>query len=78
RFPKPGAGLGRAALLAGPLALNLAWAALALLVAPLALGGWTKAAHQLPDVTWILAGSGALALGWALVRTAWAWRVTRR
>ncbi len=55
------------------LGLNLLWAALMLIGLPAAVN-LTEVGYQIPDLTIILLASGAIALGWGLVRTMWAFR----
>jgi CubicO group peptidase (beta-lactamase class C family) len=60
------------------LALNLAWAALVLVLVPKQLGVSLRVAAQgFPDLAYILIGSAVVALGWGVVRTAWAYVVLR-
>jgi CubicO group peptidase (beta-lactamase class C family) len=61
------------------LALNLAWALLVFVLLPKQLGlGLPVLAQGLPDLVYVLAASGVVALGWGIVRTAWAYAVLRR
>jgi membrane protease YdiL (CAAX protease family) len=54
-----------------PLATNLAWAALTLLLLPRLLGGsLALVTLQMPDVASVLLASGGVALAWAALRTA--------
>ena len=77
RRPRGRSGIGRHVAL--PLATNLAWAALTLLLLPRLLGGsLALMTLQLPDVAALLLVSGAVALAWAALRTALAVRALRR
>jgi hypothetical protein len=73
--------LGRRGLtlhVAIPLALNLVWAALILVGAPLALGlALGDAVFILGDIGYLLAGSAALALTWGVLNVVLAWRGLR-
>jgi CubicO group peptidase (beta-lactamase class C family) len=61
------------------LVLNLAWALLVLMLVPKQLGlALTVIAQGLPDLAYLLLTSGVVAVGWAFVRTAWAYTVLRR
>src|SRR5262249_49843993 len=61
------------------LASNLGWALLVLVLVPKQLGlGLPTLAQGLPDLVYVLGASGVVALGWSIVRTAWAYAVLRR
>jgi hypothetical protein len=61
------------------LALNLTWALLVLVLVPKQLGLSLKLIAQgLPDLAYLLLASGVAAVGWGIVRTAWAYSVLRR
>jgi CubicO group peptidase (beta-lactamase class C family) len=58
------------------LALSLAWASLVLVLLPKQFGlPLLTLAQGLPDLAYVLLLSGILALGWGVVRTAWAYVV---
>ena len=61
------------------LALNLAWAAFVLVLVPKQLGLPLLILGQgFPDLAFILLVSAVVALGWGIVRTAWAYTVLRK
>jgi hypothetical protein len=61
------------------LALNLAWAAFVLVLVPKQLGLPLLILGQgFPDLAFILVASAVVALGWGIVRTAWAYTVLRK
>jgi CubicO group peptidase (beta-lactamase class C family) len=61
------------------LALNLGWAALVLVLLPKQLGVPLRVAAQaFPDLAYMLIVSAVVALGWGVVRTAWACVVLRK
>jgi EmrB/QacA subfamily drug resistance transporter len=61
------------------LALNLAWAVLTLVLVPKQLGlPLLVVAQGLPDLAYLLLLSGAIALGWGIVRSIWAYATLRR
>jgi hypothetical protein len=61
------------------LALNLGWALLVLVVVPKQLGLTLPVLAQgLPDLAYVLLVSAVVALGWGIVRTAWAYAVLRK
>ena len=61
------------------LALSLGWGALVLVLLPKQLGlPLLVAAQGLPDIAYILLVSGVVAVGWGIVRTAWAYMVLRK
>ncbi len=61
------------------LALNLAWAAFVLVLVPKQLGLSLLILRQgFPDLALILLVSAVVALGWGIVRTAWAYTVLRK
>ncbi len=61
------------------LALNLIWALFVLVLVPKQFGlSLTVMAQGLPDLAYLLLASGFTALGWGIVRTAWAYAVLRR
>jgi CubicO group peptidase (beta-lactamase class C family) len=63
----------------GLLALSLGWSVILLLLVPKQLGlSLLTVAQGLPDVAYILLGSGIVALCWGIVRTAWAYSTLRR
>lgn len=60
------------------LALSLAWAAFVLVLVPKQLGVSLRVAAQgFPDLAYMLITSAVIALGWGVVRTAWACVVLR-
>jgi CubicO group peptidase (beta-lactamase class C family) len=61
-----------------PLALGLAWAGLTLVMLPLAVGQLAMTAYEIPDITYTLLASGAVALGWGVARAVWAARLLRQ
>jgi CubicO group peptidase (beta-lactamase class C family) len=61
------------------LALNLGWAVLVLVLLPKQFGVSLRVLAQgFPDFTYILIGSAIVALGWAVIRTAWAYVALRK
>ena len=69
---------GVARLVGLPLALGLAWAGLTLVALPLGAGQLSMLAYNIPDWTFTLLASGAVALGWGLARAVWAVRLLRQ
>jgi CubicO group peptidase (beta-lactamase class C family) len=75
----PGGRVGPRLRIGLALALNLSWALLVLVLVPKQLGlSLPLIAQGLPDLAYLLLASGALAFGWGIVRTAWAYSVLRR
>jgi CubicO group peptidase (beta-lactamase class C family) len=60
-----------------PLALNLGWAALVLIGLPAAVN-LSEVGYQIPDLTYALLASGAVALAWAAIRTTWALQASEK
>lgn len=61
------------------LVLNLGWAALVLVLLPKQFGlPLLVLAQGMPDLVYMLIASAVVALGWAVVRTAWAYVVLRK
>lgn len=62
-----------------PLVLNLAWALIILVVLPKMIFGLPLMvlATGLPDLSYTLLVSGLIALGWGILRTVWAFSVSR-
>jgi hypothetical protein len=61
------------------LALSLGWGVLVLVLLPKQLGlPLFVAAQGFPDFAYILLVSAVVALGWGIVRTAWAYTVLRK
>lgn len=61
------------------LALSLGWGVLVLVLLPKQLGlPLLVAAQGFPDLAYILLASAVVALGWGIVRTAWAYSVLRK
>ena len=61
------------------LALNLAWATFVLVLLPKQLGlPLLTLAQGFPDLALILLVSAVVALGWGIVRTAWAYTILRK
>ena len=72
----PGRRVGPRLRVGTSLTSSLVWAGFVLVLVPRQLGlPLLVVAQGLPDIAYVLLISGLLALGWGIVRTAWALRV---